>query len=62
MAVATQTGIQVVLKYADKGTFRYGNLALTASNQQLYALAGALNSFQKEPNSKLSVIRTSMIV
>jgi hypothetical protein len=62
MATATEFSKEIVLKYADKGSFRFNKIALTANDQQLYDLANALNMFQTDAAEKVIKVTTKLVV
>jgi hypothetical protein len=62
MATATDVSKEITLRYADKGTYRFSRIALSASDPQLYNLATVLNSFQSEPSTAVIRVITKLIV
>jgi len=56
MATSITTGKRLVLKFID-GSYSFRDISISATNAELYGLAGALNAFQadKPPLKILSV-------
>jgi hypothetical protein len=62
MATATDIQKGIILRYADRGSFRFNRISMAANDQQLYNLAAAFNLFQADKAEKVIKTTTQLIV
>ena len=61
MAADVTVSQKLVLTYL-KGSYSFPHIALTASRDAVYSLAGILNSFQADKPAKVKCVETALIV
>jgi hypothetical protein len=52
----------IVLKYADKGTYKFDKIALAATDAEIYNVAEILNSFQKDQATQVIKLTTFIVM